>query len=134
MYLDKLDGRVDTAFFDRKAAEWRTEQDQILRTVEEHRHANTTYLDEGVQLLDLARRAHGLFRKQVASEKRRLLNFVLSNCLWKGCELTVNYRQPFEMLAVTTRPHEALRAAGATTERVFENWLPGLVSNQRPPD
>jgi hypothetical protein len=54
-------------------------------------------------LLDLARRAPGLFRKQVASEKRRLLNFVLSNCLWKGCELTVNYRQPFEMLAVTTR-------------------------------
>jgi hypothetical protein len=25
MYIDKLDGRVDADFFDRKAAEWRTE-------------------------------------------------------------------------------------------------------------
>jgi site-specific DNA recombinase len=34
MYLDKLDGRVDAAFFDRKAAEWRTEQDRAGRTIE----------------------------------------------------------------------------------------------------
>ena len=26
MYEDKLDGRVDAAFFDRKSAEWRSEQ------------------------------------------------------------------------------------------------------------
>jgi hypothetical protein len=39
-----------------------------------------------------------------------------------------------EILAITTRSHEALRAVGATTERAFKNWLPGLVSNQRLPD
>jgi site-specific DNA recombinase len=134
MYIDKLDGRVDTAFFDRKATEWRAEQSQVSRTIEEHHRANKTYLDEGIQLLDLARRAHSLFRKQVAAEKRRLLNFVLSNGIWKSGELSVTYRQPFEMLAVTAKSHEALRAAGAATEQVFENWLPGLVSNQRLPD
>lgn len=35
MYLDKLDGRVDTAFFDSKLAEWRTEQDRLLRDVDD---------------------------------------------------------------------------------------------------
>ena len=58
MYLDKLDGRIDAAFFDRRAAEWRLEQDQLLRLVEDHQAANTTYLEEGVRLLELVQRAH----------------------------------------------------------------------------
>jgi site-specific DNA recombinase len=134
MYVDKLDGRVDTVFFDRKAAEWRDEQDRLLRTIEEHRSANKTYFDEGARLLDLARHAHRLFREQVPSEKRRLLNFVLSNCIWKDRDLRVTYRQPFEMLAITARSHETLSATGASVDRLFENWLPGLGSNQRLPD
>ncbi len=36
MYLDKLDGRIEAAFFDRKAFEWRTDQDRLLRSIEEH--------------------------------------------------------------------------------------------------
>jgi site-specific DNA recombinase len=134
MYVDKLDGRVDAGFFDRKAAEWRGEQDRLLRTIEEHRSASKTYFDEGARLLDLARQAHRLFREQIASEKRRLLNFVLSNCIWKEGKLHVNYRQPFEMLVETSRSHEALVGAGASADQLSENWLPGLGSNQRLPD
>ena len=59
----------------------------------------TTYLEEGVRLLELAQRAHRLFQKQEPREKRRLLNFLLSNCSWKGGELTAVFRQPFDMLA-----------------------------------
>lgn len=51
MYLDKLDGRIDTAFFDNKSAEWRAEQDRLLRDVATHQAANQTYIEEGVQLL-----------------------------------------------------------------------------------
>ena len=64
MYADKLDGKVDEAFFDRKAAEWRSEQTRLLHSVQEHQSANQTYLDEGVQLLELASRAYELFIKQ----------------------------------------------------------------------
>jgi len=80
MYLDKLDGRVNAEFFDRMAAEWRAEQDRLLRVVEKHQAANRSYLDQGVQLLELARRAPLLFARQTPREKRRLLDFVLSNC------------------------------------------------------
>src|SRR5439155_10036071 len=31
MYVDKLDGRIDPAAFDRMAAAWRSEQDECLR-------------------------------------------------------------------------------------------------------
>ncbi len=95
MYIDKLDGKIDADFFDRKAAEWRLEQSRILSAIEDHDKANQTYLKEGVQLLELTQRASILFRKQNPSEKRQLLNFVLSNCIWKENALKVNFKQPF---------------------------------------
>jgi hypothetical protein len=58
-----------------------------MRMVEEHQVANQNYLEEGVQLLELARRAHMLFERQEPREKRRLLNFVLSNSTRKNGEL-----------------------------------------------
>jgi len=64
MYVDKLDGRIDNVFFDRKSAEWRTEQDRILQDIETHQSANRTYIEESVQLLRLADRAHALFERQ----------------------------------------------------------------------
>jgi hypothetical protein len=80
-YVDKLDGRIDAAFFDRVSEEWRREQEQYLRDIEQHQGADQSYLDEGVQLLELARNAQRLFAKQEAKEKRRLLGFLVSNFL-----------------------------------------------------
>ena len=97
MYVDKLDGRVDAAFFDRKASAWRIEQDLLHRSIEEHQTANQAYLEEGIRLLELAQRASKLFQKQEPREKRRLLNFLLSNCSWKDGELMAVFRQPFDM-------------------------------------
>ena len=129
MYTDKLDGRIDAAFFDRKASEWRVEQDWLLRSIEEHQATNQTYLEEGVGLLELAQRAHRLFQKQEPREKRRLLNFLLSNCSWKGGELTAAFRQPFDMLVVATAAQEQAKLATTGSATVFENWLSSSVSN-----
>ena len=123
MYLDKLDGRVDAAFFDRKASEWRGEQDRLLLSIEEHQSANQTYLEEGVRLLELAQGAHKLFEKQPANEKRRLLNFVLSNCSWKGGELTATFRQPFDLLRDACYADRQQPESVGATSAVFEKWL-----------
>ena len=132
MYLDKLDGRIGAAFFDHKAAEWRAEQDRIHRMIQQHQSANQSYLEEGVQLLELANRAYDLFRKQHPSEKRRLLNFVLSNCTWKGGQLSAEFRQPFDMLALRTTTHESRKAAPGASGGPYKNWLLGQDSNLEP--
>ena len=116
MYVDKLDGRIDEAFYDRKAGEWRSEQDRLLRSVEEHQAANRTYLDEGVALLELAGRAYELFRKQEPREQRRLLDFLLSNCTWKDNQLAVTYRQPFDLIADASKNLKRETAAGGDTD------------------
>jgi len=96
--LDKLDGRIDAAFFDRMAAQWRDEQARCLRDIERHQNANRSYLEEGGHLLALAQSARRLFDRQEAREKRRLLDFVASNCSWKGGELAVIYTNPLTFL------------------------------------
>jgi site-specific DNA recombinase len=92
MYLDKFDGRVDGAFFDKMSAEWRAKQTRCLRGIERHESAEQGYMDDGVQILELARDAQALFERQEPREKRRLLNFVLSNCAWEGGEVVAKFR------------------------------------------
>jgi site-specific DNA recombinase len=75
-----------------------------------------------------------LFVKQPAHEKRRLLDFVVSNCSWvvSNCSwkdglITPTFRQPFDMLAVAKNlPSET---ASEVLSAKNENWLPGMDSN-----
>ena len=77
MYEDKLDGRAGKDYFDTKAAEMRAAQASIIRDIQAHQSANRNYIEEGVQLLELAHNAHVLFESQPAVEKGKLLAFVL---------------------------------------------------------
>jgi site-specific DNA recombinase len=129
MYIDKLDRVIDAAFFERKSAEWRDEQQALLRQIAQHQQANQTYLEEGIQLLELARRAPELFARQQPREKRRLLDFVLSNCTWRGGELAVTYRQPFDLLAVMKEGVTKKEAAGVGPGGLRPEWLPDQDSN-----
>jgi hypothetical protein len=97
MYVDKLDGRIDGDFFDRKAAEFRAEQARIMNDIDAHRASMQGYIDQGMRLRELAARAAVLFEAQSAAEKRQLLDFVVSECRWKGGELETVFREPFGM-------------------------------------
>jgi site-specific DNA recombinase len=111
------------------SAEWRAEQDHCLREIERHQAA-----DEEVRLLELARNAQQLFEKQEAREKRRLLDFVVSNCTWKGGDLVVNLRQPFDPLAemASIAGHAAAGSKLNLAKNLDLARLPGYVSNSMP--
>lgn len=91
--------------------------------------SDQTYLSEGIKFLELAGRAQELFLIQPATEKWRLLNFLLSNCTWKGGELDATFRQPFDMLHDTTKAPRSRNSDAGVPQPDFENWLPGLDSN-----
>ena len=131
-YVDKLDGTIDAAFFEKMSGEWRAEQDCCLRDIERHQSADQSYLEDGVSLFELAQNAQRLFEKQDAREKRRLLNFLVSNCSWQDRELTVTLRQPFDLIAETSAINAKRKAAGEVSSSLSEIWLPGSDSNQRP--
>ena len=72
MYIDKLDGRIDAAFYDKLSADCLEDLDRRMREIELHQSADHSYLEEGIGLLELACNAHRLFDKQELVEKRRL--------------------------------------------------------------
>jgi len=123
MYVDKLDGLVDMAFFEKMSNQWREEQNRCQREIERHQNADKSYLDEGVALLELARNAQRLFAKQEPREKRRLLNFVLSNCTWEDGEVVATFREPFDMLAETAANSSRLESGVTLKAAKTEIWL-----------
>jgi hypothetical protein len=126
MYLDKLDGRIGGDFYDQMAGKWREEQSRCLREIERHESAEQSYMDEGIQILELARNAQRLFERQEPREKRRLLDFVLSNCSWKDGELIATFRQPFDLVAETAAVAAPRDAATTATSAKSEIWLGDL--------
>jgi DNA invertase Pin-like site-specific DNA recombinase len=123
MYIDKLDGKIGGDFFDKMAGQWREEQRRLQHDIERHEEAEQSYMDEGVRILELARNAQALFERQPAREKRRLLNFVLSNCSWEDGEVVATFRQPFDLLAETTTIAARSSAGSGLNSSKNEIWL-----------
>jgi len=130
MYEDKLDGKIDQEFYDQRSSEWKREQDDISRRLESHKRADRSYLDEGVKLLELLQHAVILYKKQTDQEKRRILNFVCSNSIWKGGALIPNYRQPFDIIAKNTIDINKKIAKFPEKNGDFDNWRPQPDSNR----
>ena len=123
MYVDKLDGRVDGAFFDRMSAQWRREQDECQRQIDRLRAADQRYLEDGIRILELARNAANLFGQQGPREKRRLLDFLLSNSTWRGGELQPVFRQPFDIIVKTATAARLAETEGRANSVRNDIWL-----------
>lgn len=89
-------------------------------------------LQQDTRLASMAKPAAGLFEKQEPREKRRRLDFVLSNSIWKDGELTPEFRQPFDLLFVANHSSAGLNSASAGPTSGFENWRPGNHGSQQP--
>src|SRR5262249_6160929 len=120
-------------FYDRFAGEWREQQRRLQQRIDRHQQADESYMDEGVQILELARNAQKLFEKQEPREKRRLLNFLLSNCSWEGGQLIATFRQPFDLLAETTAMAARHSVVSDANTAQNEIWLCGQSRTNRSP-
>jgi len=114
MYVDKLDGKISEEFYERKSDEWRKEQEDFREAIEKHEKANVNYLAQGTQILELAKKAYSLYLGQDPTEKRKLLNILLSNCTFDSGNLYPTYNRPFDMLV---------------ENKEIVDWLPGQDSN-----
>ena len=126
--MDKLDGSVPEEFYRPMSAQWRDEVERCQRDLTRHQNASNDYMDEGVALLTLARKAHHLFESATGIEKRRLLNFVLSNCVWQYGELRAEYRQPFDLLMETINHPEPPQGGEDGQSSKIAKWQAFVLS------
>src|SRR5215469_3808404 len=97
-YLDKLDGTITEDFWNRKSADWVSEEQQVLLALQGLEQPRSERFLDAVRILELANRAYFLYLKQPPAEKARLLRIVLSNCKVDAVSVYPIYRKPFDLI------------------------------------
>ena len=87
--------------------------------IERHQSADQSYLEDGLRLIGLAQNAQRLFAKQDAREKRRLLNFLVSNCSWRGGGVNTTLRPTLYLIWGNTASGAKRKAAGGGSHSPF---------------
>ena len=131
LYLDKLDKVISPEFFAAKSQEWQAKLTDLCAQIDRHCSAHS-YINEGIEFLELSRRAMERYKECESAEKRRILNLVLSNSLWMNATFTP-YRQPFDLLAVRNGESGSKIAPSGTGEGDFDKWWSQGESNSWPP-
>ena len=98
-YDDYLDGRISEAFWTRKSGDWESELAVIDAELSRLSGPTPAYAVTGAKILELAKNAVSLYKKQSFTEQRRLLDTVLSNCTFDRGTLCPTYTKPFDLLA-----------------------------------
>ena len=78
-YEDKLESKIDGAFFQRKRMEWQGEHTALLEDIERLNLADASNLDLGLRLIELGKSCVDIHLQQEADEQRKLLEAVMSN-------------------------------------------------------
>jgi len=110
MYEDKLDGRITEDKYDTLLDKYKRIQADLILQMEQHSNADENYFIKASRLLKLAHKAHKLFEKANANQKRELLSYLLQNSQMDGKKLIPRLKMPFD----------AILEANKT-----KDWLPG---------
>ena len=96
-YDDFVSGKITEDFWTRKSEQWEDErrslEAELLRLDQPNDHMVLT----GEKILELAKQAGFLYKKQNPAEQRRLLETVLSNCTFDRGSLSPTYTKPFDL-------------------------------------
>ena len=126
-YVDKVDGRINNAYFERMAAKWRTEQDRIAEAIARHRTADRSYVDQGIWIWETAGLAAETFRTADPDERRQLAGVLVKQATWGEGRLEVTLRPPFDVIV---REVQKVRAGETAGDRGTRTPQKGQDSNR----
>lgn len=73
----------------------------------------SAYFEIGIKILKLANKAHLLYEKQNAKEKRKLFKFLLLNSKMEGKNVSFELKMPFSLLVETKKNENWLNMPAA---------------------
>ena len=99
-YMDKLDGKIAEDFWQRKQAEWQTEEARITTQIQSLKEPGfEEHMIYVRRILELAQNAHSLYLTRKPVEQGELLKSVLLNCTIDAVSFYPTYRSPFDLIA-----------------------------------
>ena len=123
MYEDKLDGRITSEQFDRKAKETRSKQQTLRAKISQHQ-STAVDLRSGFNMMKLTSIACRDFERQMAREQRKLLELVVNGAMWKEGRLKVTLHEPFQTLARSNSASATKNGAKGTSEPKLSELAP----------
>jgi len=130
-YEDRLEGRIDIEFFDRKAREWREHQARIRRDLANVEAADEGALRLGLELFEGLQDLPDRYAASEAGDKRSLIARTTSNSIWRGDHLEVTLRKGYQLLEKLPQDPEKANAPGEVPEGVSGRWLPNADHGDR---
>jgi site-specific DNA recombinase len=95
-YLDKLDGHISEEFWKAHSQKWLEEKEELTSKLLATQKADTHYLENATIILELAKRAAGLFKSRTAQQKRRMIDLLVSNCSYKDGNVDLELKPVFQ--------------------------------------
>jgi site-specific DNA recombinase len=132
IYMDKLDGNITEDFWKEKDTQWRREKEMVLKKLQAHSKADASYMLTGIRTLELVQKASILYPKKSTLEKRAFLNILLRNSKLDGKDLLLQFREPFDIIAILPEINEEKLIKNSTISPQNDNWWRWRDLNPRP--
>ena len=116
IYLDKLDGEIEEAFYRRNVSQWREEQAQIRARIERREKADQNYIEQGIRLVELARNASQFYRSQAQAERAVLLRFLMPGSSLQSDRVVPAFKSPFDIIHRIAQEAQACGSGRHTRE------------------
>ncbi len=127
IYLDKLDGEVEEAFYRSNVSAWREEQAKVRARIERHEKADQDYIEQGIRLLEIARNAQEFYRTHRQAERTALLGFILSGSTLKDDQVVSTFKPPFDIIQRIAQEARATRGTKKQASATLVNACPTLL-------
>jgi len=99
IYIDKIDEKITEQAYNDYDKRYKTELQDVLKSIENHSNANNKYHELGLNLYELSQRATTIYEKATKNDKRLFINLVFSELYLKDDKMTAIYSKAFQILS-----------------------------------
>jgi site-specific DNA recombinase len=122
MYLDKLDGRITTAFHDEKATAWREEQATLQAKMNGLRQPTPGY-DAAINAIQAISNLCNHYDQLTQTGRRTLLHTILEKATWQDGEFRATLKSAFAQLAHSNQGSNTKQTGNGHAGGQTKNWL-----------
>ena len=97
-YLDKLAGKITEDFWQTKTKEWSCEKENLMIKLLAAQKADIHYLENAEFILELCKNAAQMFKNGTVAKKRRVIDMITSNCIYKEGNIDVELKPVFSVV------------------------------------
>ena len=99
MYEDRLDEKISEERYEQLSNKWNARLEEIDKAMSKQDKADANYYDFGIKILELGRNAENLYKTAEPLQKRRLMQYLLSNSELFNQTPKFSLKLPFSRIA-----------------------------------